>query len=338
MLLSPKVLVTIVVYACLAPHSAFAQEFQQGIKADYYNGVDFNFFVLSRVEKKIGFSRKLKSPAPGVGKEYFSIRYSGSIRAPRTGLYNFYVVADDGVRVRVNHELIINAWVEQEATSYVGSIMLDKDEVYDIDIEYYNSIVHSVFNIRWELPMEQNQLFNLGYQPEVVEIPTSVLTPSRSNAKQRRTLLVGRVPVSAERSVVEEVKPVTQLARKKRPVSQTEIIEHKPIILKTVVFDQQSAVLKAEASLELDNLIKYLKTYETKKIQIAGYTDYAGDSLDNQVLSEQRAKTVAQYLARGGIDGARISSKGFGSRFPLVVSKNLKERSANRRVEFTIVD
>jgi outer membrane protein OmpA-like peptidoglycan-associated protein len=312
-------------------------QFQHGIKADYYNGVDFHSFVLSRIEKKIGFTRKLKSPAPGVGREFFSIRYTGSIKAPKTGLYNFYVIADDGVRVRVNHQLLVDAWIDQEATTYSGSIMLDKDERYDIEIEYYNSIVHSVFNIRWELPMETHSLFDLGHQPVITEIPTSALMPVRSQAKQRTHLLVGRAlptghPESENKSVITPAKKISN----KR--SDSIIKEAEPIVLKTVTFDQQSSVLKDGAARELDQLIKYLKKFERKKIQIFGYTDYLGDSLDNQILSEQRAKTIASYLEHGGIDKSRISSEGFGGRFPLVVSKNLKDRNANRRVEFKIVD
>ena len=324
----------------IAPISSIAQSFDQGIRADYYNGINFDHYVLSRIEKHIGFSRELRSPAPGIGKEYFSIRYSGSIVAPRTGLYNFYVLVDDGVRVRVNHQLIIDAWMDQIATTYSGSILLEEGETYDIDIEYYNTVVHSVFNIRWELPVESYKLFDLGRQPEIVPISTRALKPTRSEPKQRQTLLIGKALPSTERSEIIEVatRPVVTATRSVNRTQRTVIVENEPIILKTVVFDQQSAVLRSEASLELDNLIKYLKTYETKKIHIAGYTDYLGDSLDNQILSEQRARTVADYLIKGGVDGKRIYSQGFGGRFPLVVSNNLNDRKGNRRVEFTIVD
>jgi hypothetical protein len=168
----------IFLFTCLVALNCFVShaQFQHGIKADYYNGTNFQNFVLSRIEKNIGFSRKLKSPARGVGKEFFSIRYTGSITAPKSGLYNFYVLADDGVRVRVNHQLIIDAWLDQEAATYTGSIMLDKDEKYDVEIEYYNSIVHSVLTVRWELPMENYQLFDLGHRPEITTIATENLT------------------------------------------------------------------------------------------------------------------------------------------------------------------
>jgi hypothetical protein len=177
-------------FSCFAALICFVShaQFQHGIKADYYNGMNFQYSVRSSVEKNIGFSRKIESPARGVDTEYFSIRYTGSITAPKSGLYNFYVLADDGVRVWVNHQLIIDAWLDQEATLYTGSIMLDKEETYDIKIDYYNSVVHSVLRVRWELPMENYQLFDLGHQAEKTPIPTDILTPTRSEQRQRTSL------------------------------------------------------------------------------------------------------------------------------------------------------
>jgi OmpA-OmpF porin, OOP family len=96
--------------------------------------------------------------------------------------------------------------------------------------------------------------------------------------------------------------------------------------------------LKEGNAKELDHLVKYLKTFEKKRIQISGYTDYLGDSIDNQILSEQRAKRIALYLITNGIAESRVSSQGFGGRFPLVVSKHVKDRNVNRRVEFKIVE
>lgn len=312
-------------------------QFQRGISADYYNGTNFHSFVKSRIEKNIGFSRKLKSPTQGIGKEFFSIRYTGSIIAPKTGVYTFHVVADDGVRVWVNHRKIIDAWYDQEATSYIGSIFMEKGEIYDIKIEYYNSVVHSVLAIRWEEPVETYQLFGLGHQPIITPIPTSVLTPMRSEAKQNISFLFAKTK-SDTSTLLTPGKPVSTPSSRIERRSPTPIIENEPIIFETVVFDQQSAILKEGATKELNNLVKYLKKFNTKKIQISGYTDYLGDSLDNQILSEQRAKTIATYLIKQGIEETRISSNGFGSRFPLVVSKNISDRHVNRRVEFKIVD
>jgi outer membrane protein OmpA-like peptidoglycan-associated protein len=329
---------TILLSCIAATLCSFAHaQFQRGIRADYYNGTEFQSFVKSRIEKNIGFSRELKSPTSGVGKEFFSIRYTGSIMAPKSGLYNFYVLADDGVRLWVNHQKIIDAWLDQEAASYTGSILLDKDETYDIRIEYYNSVVHSVLNIRWEEPMETYSMFGLGHQPIVTPIPTSALTPMRTEAKQRTSLLIGKMPedtINRQR----QIKPESTVDRRVSRRTSKTIIENQTVILKTVVFDQTSSILREGSAQELDNLVNYLKTFNTKKIQISGYTDYLGDSLDNQILSEQRAKTIAQYLIKGGIEETRISSNGFGSRFPLVVSNNLNDRHVNRRVEFKIVD
>ncbi|MCU0355591.1 MAG: PA14 domain-containing protein, partial [Cytophagales bacterium] len=56
-----------------------------GLLATYYNGTNFEQKVLSRIEKQIGLNLMMQSPAPGVGKEYFSIRWAGKVFAPKTG-------------------------------------------------------------------------------------------------------------------------------------------------------------------------------------------------------------------------------------------------------------
>lgn len=312
---------------------ASAQEFSNGLTAEYYNGTSFDHFVLSRIEKQINFSRKLERPVKGVHEEYFSIRWTGSIKAPATGIYTFYVLADDGIRIRVNHDLIIDQWVDQEAANFSGTILLEEGQTYDIKIEYYNSIIHSVLNVKWQVPEKEFQMFNShSRQVAITDIPLPNLIPTSSPRRIRTDSFIVQKSKEITPSIVKVTdKPVLKKKKLVIPV-ETE----KPIVLSTVVFEQQSASIKPESYDELEDLLNYMKRNPSKKIRISGHTDYLGDSVDNQILSEQRARAIASYLQKGGIEEARISSTGFGSKFPLVVSQNLKERSVNRRVEFTL--
>src|SRR5687768_7382606 len=72
-----------------------------GLLGAYYNGIDFDEFVLKRFDKTIYLNGVIQSPAPNVNGEYFSIRWTGKIFAPSTGEYTFHVHADDGVRLWV---------------------------------------------------------------------------------------------------------------------------------------------------------------------------------------------------------------------------------------------
>jgi outer membrane protein OmpA-like peptidoglycan-associated protein len=74
-----------------------------------------------------------------------------------------------------------------------------------------------------------------------------------------------------------------------------------------------------------------------EKVEITGHADYLGSTRFNQYLSELRANYVLDALVKAGIDGARLSVKGFSENMPLVPAKTKEAREKNRRVEFTLV-
>ena len=72
------------------------------------------------------------------------------------------------------------------------------------------------------------------------------------------------------------------------------------------------------------------------KIEVSGHTDNVGNKKDNQLLSENRAQAVVNYLTAKGIKANRLSSKGFGDSKPVASNKTEEGRQQNRRVEFSI--
>ena len=72
-------------------------------------------------------------------------------------------------------------------------------------------------------------------------------------------------------------------------------------------------------------------------IEIGGHTDNAGSSSYNQKLSENRAKSVYQYLTTNGVSGARLSYKGYGDTAPIASNTSETGRARNRRTEFKVV-
>ena len=120
----------------------------------------------------------------------------------------------------------------------------------------------------------------------------------------------------------------------------TEEIEpeaQRPIILKNVFFETASARLKPASQMELERLKKMMKDYPQLHIQINGHTDAIGEGDDNQVLSEERARAVYDYLIDGGIEAGRLSYKGFGEEKPIASNETTEGRQQNRRTEFVVV-
>ncbi len=104
-------------------------------------------------------------------------------------------------------------------------------------------------------------------------------------------------------------------------------------VLNNIFFDFNSAELKPESKLELNRLVKFLKEHSNIRITVAGHTDIIGTEEYNQKLSERRAKAVADYLIRNGIDPKRINVIGYGSKKPIAPNDTEEGRAKNRRVE-----
>ncbi len=109
------------------------------------------------------------------------------------------------------------------------------------------------------------------------------------------------------------------------------------VILKNIFFETNSFQLKGESTAELEKLLGLLQKNKNLKIEIGGHTDNVGDDKSNQLLSENRAKSVYEYLTTNGILAERLSYKGFGETAPLATNDTAEGRAENRRTEFTVL-
>ena len=109
------------------------------------------------------------------------------------------------------------------------------------------------------------------------------------------------------------------------------------VVLKNIFFDFSKFVLKPESQVELDKVVQLLNENPTLKIQISGHTDNIGSATDNQLLSQNRAKSVITYLMQKGISIKRLSFKGFGAKQPIAPNSNEESRALNRRTEMKVV-
>jgi len=75
----------------------------------------------------------------------------------------------------------------------------------------------------------------------------------------------------------------------------------------------------------------------TVHIEIGGHTDNVGSSSYNLKLSNDRAKSVYEYLTANGVDAERLSYRGYGDASPVTDNDTKKGRSTNRRTEFKII-
>lgn len=109
------------------------------------------------------------------------------------------------------------------------------------------------------------------------------------------------------------------------------------VILNNIFFDTNKFDLKPESITELQQLVDFLTLNPTLHIEISGHTDDIGNDASNNTLSENRARSVYQYLISNKIAADRLVYKGYGKTQPIAPNTTDEGRQKNRRTEFKII-
>ena len=313
---------------------------QSGLKADYFDGTEFNRYVATNYVDNINFYWNQRPPVPGINPHVCSIRYTGQLTSPKTGAYTFSARVDDGIRVWVDEVLIIDNWQLNDVGYSEGTVDMKAGTVYSLKIEYFNALNEAELRLLWKLPKEEdtNWFFQWWDDEEPVVIPTQYFSPPLEKE-------VAITPESALPPIV-KTKPIPE----PKPIAKSKPVKKKPVAIppkkkvvdvmqqyipKSVAFDRAKSDILPISYAELDKLADFLVKHPTRKVHIEGHTDNVGDTQKNLLLSEKRAYAVAAYLVKKGVNAKQLSAQGFGGEKPLVQS-NKKYHPENRRVAFII--
>lgn len=104
-----------------------------------------------------------------------------------------------------------------------------------------------------------------------------------------------------------------------------------------ILFDIDKSDLRSASRTNLENLAKILNKYPDTNVLIEGHTDITGTADHNLVLSKDRARSVAGYLAVQNVGTPRFTTMGYGASQPVATNDSSEGRQANRRVDIAVM-
>ena len=134
----------------------FSKKVEYGLSAQYFEIPTFasptakGNLIGERIDKQINFSWGEYELFPGTQKDGVWVEWSGIIKSNYTGIVNFEMLSDEGVKVSIDNSLLIDEWDNQSLTKFTGSLSLVKDKWYPIKIEYYESSGNAEAKFSWK--------------------------------------------------------------------------------------------------------------------------------------------------------------------------------------------
>lgn len=131
-----------------------------GLFGEYFDEKHLSNLVLTRVDPTIKFNWGNGSPDPAIGPDQFSIRWTGWIEPEYSETYTFYTVSDDGIRLWVDGELVVDSWINQGPTEHSGEMPAPfvAHQKYPVKIEYYEDGGGAVAEFWWSSSSQSKRM------------------------------------------------------------------------------------------------------------------------------------------------------------------------------------
>jgi beta-glucosidase len=123
----------------------------QGLLGEYFVGKErAGTPALVRVDPTVDFHWELAAPAPGLPEDGFSVRWTGKLIPPKSGLYALGLLSDDGSRLYLDGKLVVDDWGDHPPTLKTAQMELVGGKAYDLRLEYFEGIVGASVELLWQ--------------------------------------------------------------------------------------------------------------------------------------------------------------------------------------------
>ena len=129
-----------------------------GLTGEYFNNSELNGEpALTRTDRQLNFGWTLFSPdQEKINYDCYSVRWIGKLLAPETGTFEIGIKGDDGYRVYIDNQLVLDNWKKQTVRTLTTQYHFEKNREYDLRIEFYETVGNARFNLVWNVGVKDD--------------------------------------------------------------------------------------------------------------------------------------------------------------------------------------
>ena len=124
-----------------------------GLRADYYDNITLSGPAqLVRIDPRIDFAWTLDGPAPGIARDWYSVRWTGRLAVPSGGggIQHIGVVGSDGFRLYLDGRLVLDDWEKRSAGARLAAVTLEPGRSYELRLEFFETTGNGRVRLVWD--------------------------------------------------------------------------------------------------------------------------------------------------------------------------------------------
>ncbi len=126
--------------------------------ASYYKGRDFKELIQNKREIALSFTSNKEPFAKGIPNENFCAKFISKIKIIKSGSYRFFTTSDDGIRLKVKGQTLIDQWTWMGPTEFSEKIDLQSGEEVIVEIDYFQGGGGKYLKVEWQTPDSEKQI------------------------------------------------------------------------------------------------------------------------------------------------------------------------------------
>jgi beta-glucosidase len=199
-----------------------------GFWAEFYPNEELSGTPVMTLDKQLNASFEEKPPADSVPASGFSVRWTGVVVPPAGGDYTIGITADDGVRMWINGDQVVDAWDNGPVRTHTVSVPLDADRICVIQVEYRHVSGPSTVKLSWSPPSDApfREAVAAAKDADAVVLFLGLDSSVENGKLDRSTIELPDSQESLLRAIVEIGKPTVLVMINGGPVSSRWAKDH----------------------------------------------------------------------------------------------------------------